>query len=719
VTRIRVAVFSLVLALPFGILEARLLYMQVVNAEEYKSRADWTRSWVEVVPTPRGWIRDRGGEVLAAEERCFDVDLVLADFEKPRVKGKDPELDFAKLAEMLAGLARLAEDETGLDADAMAAMLRKRACPKKTVISASGESEVEPDGERMAAMLRSPDAVTVKPATVALYLKALRVLNQAEDAAERRFVNPEKPVGVRERRNIIRQEWRVPYRLWSGLTYDEMAEIALDEAAYPGLEIRARTRRTYPAGRAACHVVGYVGLMSQAEYDRMEREGYFLREMERHGVTAEEYQRLVFRGSFFGDRVGREGVERVANGMLAGQRGVERREKHLLQKREWVTERLEPDPGMDVELTIDLGLQRIAEELLAELRGLNGSIVVLDARTGEVLAMASNPGFDVNLLKPPISAATWAALRDDPAKPLLNRCIAGAYPLGSIFKVVTGAAALEAGKVGVADLLPCHGLYDAGRWPNKFACWIHHKGGHHGDVDLREAMARSCNCFFFACGERVGIDGVAAMAHRFGIGDRSGIELPGESAGLMPTPAWRRAEGRGRWGTMNTLNISIGQGEILVSPVQAARLMAAVATGKLPRVRVLRATPADSEETGLSPESLRALRAGLEAVCLETFGTGHNAGLHVYKAAGKTSTAQSSSREKGLEHHGWFAGYAPADNPRYAFAVMLEHGGAGSGVPAQVSAKLLAALFPELAPAPAVPGVPFGEGTETTPEEER
>lgn len=669
-TKLRVVVLSLLLAVPFCVLEARLFWMQVLNAEEYRSRADWTRGWVEVVPTPRGQVRDRNGEVLASEERCFDVELVLADFELPRQKGREPDLDYQKLAAVLRAVAGL----TGVEAEAV-------------------------------------------------YAKGRKILSQVETAITKRTTVPGKPAGVREARLIRRQEWRQPYRLWTGLTFDQAAEVALDDVRFTGLEIRERTRRTYPAGRTACHICGYVGLLDAARYDEREKSGKFRGEMglsidaaelERQRaagwfredmagrLTLEEYERLEFRGAFFGDWVGRDGIERVYDNDLSGRRGLERREKHLLSKREWLRERVAPGAGRDIVLALDLRLQRRAEELLAALppgadgRPLNGSIVVMDVNTGEVLVLASHPGFDLNLFKPPVPAATYDALRNAPEAPLLHRAVAGQFPMGSIFKVVTGAAALEKGVVAPDDLLPCNGRYDPEHFPNHFACWINARGGAHGELTIRDAMARSCNCYFFEAGKRAGIDDIARMADLFGLGRKSGIDLPGEEGGLMPTPAWRRARGGGRWGTAHTLNVSIGQGEIQATPLQAARLMAGVATGRLPVPRLRLDAPAKFEELPLKPETLRALRNGLETVCMETYGTGHAAQLHLFKAAGKTSTAQSSSRALGLEHHGWFAGYAPFDDPRYAFCVMIEHGGAGSGLSAQTAARLLHAFFPEV-----------------------
>ncbi|KAF0246645.1 MAG: penicillin-binding protein [Planctomycetota bacterium] len=732
-TKLRVVVFSVLLLMPFAALEARLFWMQIVDAEEFRSRGAWTREWVEVVPTPRGNIFARSGEVLASEERCFDVDVVLADFELPRVKGRDPELDYARLARVMRDTLGLAGAGAGFDERQCATMLRERAYPVKTLLGADGGTLVVPDTEAIGAMLRS-GGVLPRPEPAQMYVKAVRELKAVDRAAHARCNVPGKPpVSARDRRWILQQEWRQPFRLWQGLTYDQMSDIAIDESSFPGIEIRARTKRVYSAGRAACQAVGSVGLMGEEEYQDFERAGVFRvevglslsddnlafrkekaeekdpakrRQTWPHRVNRAlagkisdaEYERLEFRGAFYGDWVGRTGIERWYEDVLGGERGFERRAKNLLTKREWIVDRVAPVPGKDVTLTLDMPLQRKAESLLDSLPlALRGSIVVMDVATGDVLVLASAPGYDANWLIPPMGKEEMDLLYDPAMAPLLNRAISGRYPLGSIFKVVTGAAGLESGKVTAADLFICRGRYDPVRWPNKFACWINSHGGAHGNLDLRQGMARSCNCFFFETGNRAGIDAIAEMANRFGLGRKSGIDLPSEAAGQIPTPAWRRATGRGRWGFADTLNVSIGQGEMLVTPLQAARLMAGLAAGKLPLPRMRLDAEVRFEDLKLKPETLAALRKGLEAVTMEDFGTARSSGLLLFKAAGKTSTAQSSSRrvsEGGRENHGWFAGYAPFDNPKYAFCVMIEEGGAGSGLPAKTAARLLHSIWP-------------------------
>ncbi|MCE9581509.1 MAG: hypothetical protein K8T20_03225 [Planctomycetes bacterium] len=728
-TKLRVALFSFLLLLPFGALEARLFYMQILDAEEFRSRGDMTRTWVEVVPTPRGRVFDRNGEPLAGEERCFDVDFVPADFELPRQKGREPELDYGRLARVMRDVLALVGAGAGFDDRQCAVMLKQRVYPMKSVLGADGKTLVVPDQEQIGAMLRA-GGVAPRTEPAQMYLKAVRALKLADRAVQARCSIPGKPVGARDRRTMVRQEWRQPQRLWQGLTYDQVSEVAIDEDQFPGLEIRSRTKRMYPAGRGACQAIGYVGQTSEDEYARLEKAGVFRREMglelteeekefrrqmeaeaAKDGrtvhwpdrvnpalagtITPEEYERLEFRGAFYGDWVGRSGIELEYEEILAGERGIERRAKNAITKREWVVERFEPVPGKDVSLTLDMKLQRKAEELLDTLPlGLKGSIVVLDAKTGEVLALASAPGYDANWLMPPIGKEEWQLLTDAEAAPMLNRAVSGRYPPGSWFKAITAAAALENGKVTAQDKFECRGYYYPEK--KKFGCWIASLGGAHGLLDLREGLARSCNCVFFEVGNRAGIDSIAEMAARFGVGRRSGIDLPSEAAGQVPSPVWRRAHGGGRWGLADTLNNSIGQGEMLVTPLQGARVMAGLATGRLPVPRMRLDSEPRYEELNLKQSTLDEIRSGLQAVTMEEFGTAYKSGLRFFKAAGKTSTAQSSSRARAEEHHGWFAGYAPYDDPKYAFCVMVEHGGAGSHVPATVAARLLHAIWPEV-----------------------
>lgn len=735
-TKLRVGVFSVILLLPFLALEGRLFWMQVLNAEEYRSRGDWTRTWVEVVPTVRGRIFDRNGELLAGDERCFDVDIVLADFEIPRAKGKDPELDYGKMARVLKDVLGRIGAGKDMDVRRCAEMLAKRELPVKSVMGEDGRSQVVTDFDGICAMLGTR-AIDGRAEPAVVYRNAVRALKAADKSAFVRCHPPGRVVSARDRRNIVKQEWRQPQRLWQGMSYEQVSEIAIDEAQFPGLEIRARTRRVYPQGRLLCQGIGAPGQMDEAEYGWLESGGVFRREMgleltdedranraaaeaeakkqgrsirwlDRHNpaldgkLAREEYDRLEFRGAFFGDSVGRSGIESRYEDVLSGERGLERRSKNLLTKRETVIERIAPVPGKDVYLTIDLALQRKAEELLDDLlpQGLRGSIVVLDPNTGEVLALASAPGFDANWLVPGVAGKDeWAVMADKEAAVMLNRAIGSQLPFGSVWKSITAAAALEAGKITPQDKFECRGYFYPEK--HKFGCWIAAHGGMHGPVNLREGLAQSCNCFFFETGSRVGIDAIDEMANRFGAGRKTGIDLPGEAAGLVPGPAWKRASGRGRWGLADTLNVSIGQGDLLGSPLQAARFMAGFATGRLPVPRINKSLEPQFEDLHLKPETLAAVRAGLEAVTMDPIGTAHGKpdnviGLNLFKAAGKTSTAQSSSRDRGLAHHGWFAGYAPFDKPQVAFCVMIEHGGAGSGIPAKTAARLLHAIWPEV-----------------------
>lgn len=385
-TRLRVVVFSLILIVPFLVLEARIFQMQVLEAEEFTSRADWTRTWVEIVPTPRGRILDRNGVVLAAEERCFDLEIVFSDFEKPRVKGRDPELDYDRVAAMLRDLLALRDARAGFDVKQCAKMLRDRVYPVRPVTAtdpATGKTETwtAPDVEVLQGLLGVAGSEQRRLASD-LYIAAVRALRQIDRIVFKRCTIPGKPASARDRRNVVRQEWRQIYPLCQGLDYDQTAEVALDEGRFPGVEIRQRTHRVYPEGRRACHVVGYVqqpgrderysareaageyrgemGLAADEGDEAALREKGWYREEMREKLSAAEYERLEARDAFSRDWIGMVGIERVYDRELSGFRGVERRARHLLSRKEWVVERVAPVPGRDIRLTLDVKIQQKA-----------------------------------------------------------------------------------------------------------------------------------------------------------------------------------------------------------------------------------------------------------------------------------------------------------------------------------------------------------------------
>lgn len=443
-----------------------------------------------------------------------------------------------------------------------------------------------------------------------------------------------------------------PVVLWRDAAPEMVARCEESAVYASGLSVTANAVRQYPYGALAAHVLGYVREISPEDLTRAEYAAYRPR-----------------------DLVGKAGVEKVAEQALRGADGGDQIEVDARGRRVRTLGAVAPQPGRDVWLTLDLDLQRAAEEALGDRAG---AVVALDPDTGEVLVMASHPAYDLNLFAGALAPSEWKGLRG-PARPLQNRAIAARYEPGSVFKIVTAAAALDSNAVTDSDRFYCDGVYSLGGW--RMRCW---KRDGHGSVDFLRGFSQSCNVMFATLGRRVGPEAIAEMARRFGLGEATGLGLPEETSGLIPTPAWKRQTRRQPWYPGDTAQMSIGQGDCLVTPLQVAREAAVVANGGYlvtPRL-IKRIAEEDSEagdpgrrSVGLKPETIAALRTGMEAV-VEEGGTAHRIWTDHYRIAGKTGTAQNPRGEP----HAWFAGFAPADDPRIAIAVLVENGGSGSAV---------------------------------------
>jgi len=444
--------------------------------------------------------------------------------------------------------------------------------------------------------------------------------------------------------------------------YRTVARVEEHAAFLPGVSVQAVPVRCYPYGALAAHALGYVG-----EVDR------------------EELARLAGQGYRQGDRLGKSGVERAAEGWLRGREGGWQVE---VDARGRVTRELgevAPRQGRPVVLTLDLPVQQAAE---AGLRGRRGAAVALDPQTGELLALCSSPGFDPNWFARGLQGAQWRYLNGR-ARPQQNRALAGRYEPGSVFKIITAAAALEAGQVEVGSRFFCPGYFRLGRW--QFGCW---RQGGHGPISFLEGVAQSCNVVFMTLGRRVGAAGLAEMAHRFGLGQTTGVELGSESRGLVPDPGWKREHRHQPWYPGDTCQMAIGQGDLLLTPLQAAVEVAAVANGgRRVRPHLLkqaggdRVPAPDPQPLGLRPETVSLLQQGLEAVVAQ--GTGQALGHLGVRVAGKTGTAQNPHGPA----HAWFVGYAPAPRPRVAVAVLVEGGGHGGATAGPIAGRMISAAL--------------------------
>lgn len=494
------------------------------------------------------------------------------------------------------------------------------------------------------------------------------------------------PLSDRQRRRIIEEAGRkksfLPITVTENLSWREFAEINVRAPRLSGIQPDAGQTRHYPDRELFAHVIGYVGAPDARE--------------------AEDNPLLGLPGF----KVGKSGIERAFEPLLRGRAGSSRVEVNAYGRVIREIARQDGVPGGDMVLTIDRELQKfVADRLGAQ----SAAAVVMDVHSGDLLALASTPAFDPNAFNLGLSQEYWGRLLDDPRKPLMNKTISGQYPPGSTFKMVVAAAALEAGVIGADHEVYCRGEIKFG--DSVFHCW--RKRGH-GTLALVEAISQSCDVFFYDIARRTGIEAIAAMARRFGMGRRFGIEIEGEQPGLVPDPAWKLATQGVRWQQGETLIIGIGQGSLLATPLQLAVMMSRLVNGGLavtprlvhefgPRQRFGRG---EFEPVGVSNATLAVVREGMNRVINHRRGTGYRARVKEpgFSFAGKTGTAQVrrislKEREEGLRKneekpweerdHAMFLGYTLVDRPRYAVAVIVEHGGGGATVAAPIGRDIL------------------------------
>jgi len=481
---------------------------------------------------------------------------------------------------------------------------------------------------------------------------------------------------------------RQPYRPVVVKTDATLADVAALDARrreLPEVSIESVPLRSYPLASAAAHALGRVGEIT-----------------ERQLLLAEN------RGLAPGSLVGQAGIEARYNRELMGRDGFRRVIVNSRGLEVTEAERQLPEDGPSLTLSIDASLQAAMERAF---EGRAGSAVALDPRTGEILAMASTPAYDPNEFTTGIDAALWASLATDPQTPLMNRVIQGAYSPGSTFKIIAATAALEEGVITPSTTFYCPGYLAV--YNTVFHCMA--KGGH-GVMDLRRAIANSCNVYFFQVGIRLEIARLSKWAKLMGLGAPTGVDLPHELGGLMPSPEWKMRVFKTPWYAGETVSVAIGQGQVSATPLQMARVMAVIANGgRLVRPHLARGAEAPLP-LGIHPETIAAVKEGLRAVVAE--GTGRRARLPTVEVCGKTGSAQvvasarlaKSPNAFELLPHGWFLAFAPADDPRIALAVLVEHGRSGAESAAPVARQILAHYFG--LDQPATPALPGGSDTE-------
>ena len=432
----------------------------------------------------------------------------------------------------------------------------------------------------------------------------------------------------------------------------------------PGLMIETRPLRTYPYAEASAHITGYIGPQTQEESEEAEFYGY--------------------RPS---DWVGTSGLEKSYESYLRGRSGglqleVDNKGQYLK-----VLGVKEPKEGRDLRLSIDADVQQFAYD---QLKGKRGSVAVMDLASGGLLAMANSPSYDTNLFSSSRGRKEVGKYLKDERSPMMNRAIQGQYPPGSIFKIVTALAALEPKKTTLNSTFSCPGFMIVGG--RRFGCW---KEGGHGRQDLYEAYAHSCDVFFYMTGRAAGPDAIHQKAVEFGFSLASGIDLPGERKGSVPSREWKKRRLHTSWYEGDTMNFSIGQGYLLVTPMQALGMAATMAMNGQ-RIKPHLADKIDgitvaerhSLPLGATPEYIAAVKKGLDEVVNSSTGTGRLAKIPGVRIAGKTGTAETHKEQ----NHAWFVGYAPADKPKLAFVVFLEFGGHGGLEAANVANALLLEL---------------------------
>lgn len=585
----RAAVLAAGQSLLFGVLASRIYYLQVLESEQYKVRADRNRISLRLLPPRRGRVLDRSGVPLAANRQNFQVVLI-------------------------------------------------------------------------------PERAEDLPAT----LDALSYLI---------------PISSTRYSAIIREATTrrgfVPIVVADNLSWDAFARVNVNSPDLRGIQPMAGETRDYPHGSLLAHVLGYVGVPSGDDI--------------RRGANTDPLLKLP------GFKVGKSGVEQIHDRTLRGKAGTRRVEVNAYDRVIRELDRNESESGGDVVLTIDVELQKVAT---AALTGHTGAVVCMDAQRGDILAMASTPGFDPNAFNIGLSDRQWRELVDNPKKPLINKAVTGLYPAGSTIKPIVGLAALKAG-IGAAEEFYCPGYMQLGN--QRFHCW---RRGGHGHMNLRDGIKHSCDVYFYEAAKRIGIDAIAQMASRFGLGQTPGLGFPSEKAGVFPTPDWKHERIGKPWVGGETLIAAIGQGYVQTTPLQLAVMTARLANGGkavLPRLYNPAQEPTEIESLQIPKAHLNLVLDGMSAVVNERRGTAYELREDSAdrKFAGKTGTAQVRriSRRERLQggvrknedlpweqrDHALFVGFAPVDTPRYAVSVIVEHGGSGSKVAGPIARDVLVA----------------------------
>ena len=491
----------------------------------------------------------------------------------------------------------------------------------------------------------------------------------------------------------------LPVNVAEDVSWEDISRVSINAPALPGITPEVGLSRVYPQGANFAHVLGYVGPVSDYDLERIEDPEPLLR--------IPRFQ------------IGKVGVETKLENVLRGKAGAKRVEVNATGRVMRELDRQDGIAGSDLQLTIDADLQNYT---LARLEGESASAVVMDCESGDIVACISAPSFDPNLFVRGISRADYSALTENKYRPLASKTVQGVYPPGSTFKMITAMAALEDGLIGPDDTAYCPGhLEVSGR---RFHCW---KRAGHGSVNLQDSLKQSCDVYYYDLAVKVGIEKISAMANRFGLGVRHDVPMSAVAQGLTPTQAWKQATYGQSWQVGDTVNASIGQGFMLASPLQLAVMSARIATGRRVAPRLIKSIdgveqPTDaSEPLGVDDLNLRKMRRAMFDVVNDRRGTAYGSRIieESMRMAGKTGTSQvrnitAAERRAGVirnedlpwerRDHALFVNFAPFDAPKYAVAVIVEHGGGGSRAAAPIARDItLQALYGGQPPLEAYP----------------
>ena len=464
------------------------------------------------------------------------------------------------------------------------------------------------------------------------------------------------PVNEAELKELIEKQYSAPYRaikVASNLTFAQAAELITDKDFSEALFLTPVWKRTYPAGDFTAHVVGYVSEITKDELEARKDSSY--------------------RG---GDMIGKNGIEAWYDEDLQGLPGEEVIEVDAKGRKLRDISYSPPKKGNDAVLTIDLAAQRYAAELMGNFRG---AVVAMNINDGSVKCLYSSPSYDPNPFTWGISNKEWAALTDHKERPMMNRAIAGGYPPASTFKIVTASSVLENKVVNINTTVRCPGYFELG--DRRFRCW---RRAGHGTENVLTALRDSCDVYFYQTSTWLGIDRLINTADKYGVGEKTGIDLIGEISGTIAGPVWKKEKIKENWYGGDTVNYSIGQGYVLMTPIQLLRAYVAVANGgKLLKPRINSAAEPEYRKLDVSFETIKIMQEGLREVA--SSGTGKRASSFGVQVAGKTGTAQNTQGED----HAWFVGYAPANAPKYAVVVIAEAGKGGGAVAGPIVGKML------------------------------